>query len=160
MAISLVASRRSWARRSRAGSAWSDRYKVPLSSTAQICILFIILGSAMKAGPKIMESSAGGAGGLLWVVASMAVLHLAAFAVAWYGARLVGLSREDALAAAFSGSQKTLPIGVYLASLLSTQGAGALAVFPILVYHVSQLVIDSVIADKLSQSTRTTESLS
>jgi sodium/bile acid cotransporter 7 len=130
----------------------ADAFKTALSNSAQVCILIIIFGSALRAGPKIASSS-GGLGPLLVVVVSMATIHLAAIAIAWWGGKLLGLPREDALAAAFAGSQKTLPIGAYLASRMAEQGASGLVVFPILFYHISQLVIDSLIADRAARST-------
>lgn len=130
----------------------ADAFKTALSNSAQVCILIIIFGSALRAGPKIATTS-GGLGPLLVVVASMATIHLAAIAIAWWGGKLLGLPREDALAAAFAGSQKTLPIGAYLASRMAEQGASGLVVFPILIYHISQLVIDSLIADRAARGT-------
>lgn len=130
----------------------ADAFKTALSNSAQVCILIIIFGSALRAGPKIATTS-GGLGPLLVVVASMATIHLAAIAIAWWGGKMLGLPREDALAAAFAGSQKTLPIGAYLASRMAEQGASGLVVFPILIYHISQLVIDSLIADRAARGT-------
>lgn len=130
---------------------FADRFKIALSNTAQVCILIIIFGSALRAGPKLASSSESGLTSLLLVVISMAAIHMAAIAIAWWGGKLIRLSREDALAAAFAGSQKTLPIGAYLASRMAEQGASGLVVFPILVYHISQLVIDSLIAERAAR---------
>lgn len=131
----------------------ADAFKTALSNSAQVCILIIIFGSALRAGPKIAASSSGGIASLMFVLVSMASIHLVAIAIAWRGGKLIGLAREDALAAAFAGSQKTLPIGAYLASRMAEQGASGLVVFPILIYHISQLVIDSLIADRAASET-------
>jgi sodium/bile acid cotransporter 7 len=56
------------------------------------------------------------------------------------------LRREDVVAAAFAGSQKTLPIGLLVATELAGKGV-PFVVFPILMYHASQLILDTMIAD-------------
>ena len=66
----------------------------------------------------------------------------------------MGFGRADIVAVAFSSSQKTLPIGVLLATdpeMLGNPELGIpFAVFPILMYHASQLFIDTVIADRFA----------
>lgn len=124
--------------------AFADRHQLRISFCAQICILGVVFGSALRAGPQFATSwQSQGISTLIGLVLSMSGLHLAALALAWWGGKSVGLSQEDRLAAAFSGSQKTLPIGVYLASRMAAQGASGLVIFPVLIYHVAQLFIDS-----------------
>ncbi len=68
----------------------ADAFKTALSNSAQVCILIIIFGSALRAGPKIAESS-DGMGPLCVVVVSMASIHLVAIGIAWWGGKLIGL---------------------------------------------------------------------
>ena len=86
---------------------------------------------------------------------------LAAMAVGVTGGRLFRFRREDIVAVAFSSSQKTLPIGVLLATdpeMLGNPDLGIpFAVFPILMYHASQLFIDTVIADRFAEKAAATE---
>ena len=63
-------------------------------------------------------------------------------AVGWLSGGGFGLSTADRLAVAFSGSQKTLMAG--LAVALEFPGLVAL---PMVVFHVIQLVADTLIAD-------------
>jgi len=73
-------------------------------------------------------------------------LHLTgAFGGLW-GGRLLGLERGDYLAAAFAGSQKTLPVGLYLFQEYY-QAHYPLALTPLVFYHVSQLILDTFIAE-------------
>ena len=48
----------------------------------------------------------------------------------------------DAIAVAFSGSQKTLMVGAYIALAV-----GPLAILPMVAYHAAQLIVDTLVAD-------------
>jgi predicted Na+-dependent transporter len=67
---------------------------------------------------------------------------------------MLGLSREDRIAVLFGSSQKTLPIGVYLATSPEMFGSGSFpfAVFPMLMFHATQLFVDTIIADRIAAS--------
>ena len=56
----------------------------------------------------------------------------------------LGLPRADQIGVAFAGSQKTLMVGLAIAI-----DFGGLAVLPMVAYHVEQLLIDTVLADRL-----------
>ena len=56
------------------------------------------------------------------------------------------LPRADQIGVAFAGSQKTLMVGLAIAIEF-----GGLAVLPMVAYHVEQLLIDTVLADRLRQ---------
>ena len=130
-------------------AAFADLRKVPLGVVAQSCILVIVFWESIKAGPKLQDGGSGlGLAAVALVWASCILLHLLAMAAAWWGARAIGFAWDDRVAIAFASSQKTLPIGVYIASSFSDQNA-ALAVLPMLMYHASQLFIDTAVADRL-----------
>jgi sodium/bile acid cotransporter 7 len=142
-------------------AAFADGNKTVIGVVAQSCILVIVLTAACDAGTRLN----GDAGSrtlvaVLLVWGSCVGLHLAAMEVGITGGRLLGFRREDIVAVAFSSSQKTLPIGVLLATdkdMLGNPdllGAGMgipFAVFPILMYHASQLFIDTVVADRFAE---------
>ena len=78
---------------------------------------------------------------------SAATLHTS---MLWLGqgiGQLMGLPRADWIAVGFAGSQKTLMIGLQVALMVG----GGLTVLPMVAYHVIQLMIDTVIADRLSR---------
>lgn len=145
-------------RLSRTCAAAADRRKVPLGVVAQCCILLIIAWESVKAGPKIAgdAGTSGGAAAVAVALVSCIVLHIGAMAVAVGGARGLRFSGPDRAAVAFAASQKTLPLGVYVAAAFSTLGA-PLAVLPMLMYHVSQLFIDTAVADRLAGSMASAE---
>ena len=136
-------------------ATFADGNKTVIGVVAQSCILVIVLTAACDAGSRLN----GDAGSptlvaVLLVWGSCVALHLAAMGVGITGGRLMGFGRADIVAVAFSSSQKTLPIGVLLATdpeMLGNPELGIpFAVFPILMYHASQLFIDTVIADRFA----------
>jgi sodium/bile acid cotransporter 7 len=66
----------------------------------------------------------------------------------WWLACATGSPRRDAAAVAFAGSQKTLPIGIYVAGLFGA--AYPFALFPMLLYHTTQLFFDTWLASRLA----------
>lgn len=127
----------------------ADQHKTLLGVIAQSCILVLVFWESTKAGPQVAGGAlAGGVSAIALVWTSCIVLHLAAMALAVAAARAMRFDRADRSAIAFAASQKTLPIGVYLAATLSAAGA-PLAVLPMLMYHASQLFVDTTVADRL-----------
>lgn len=148
-------------RLSSRAATFADEHKTAIGVTAQACILLIVLTAACEAGTRL--NGLQGASILtatLWVWVCCVGLHLAAMAVGILGGRMFGFHREDVVAIAFAGSQKTLPIGVLLATdpamlgdpnLLGNGIGIPFAVFPMLMYHASQLFIDTVVADRFAE---------
>jgi sodium/bile acid cotransporter 7 len=77
-------------------------------------------------------------------------IHLGMLLAAVWGGRLLGLPRPDRIAAGFSGSQKTLLVGLDIASEY-VEVFGPLALLPMVAYHVLQLLVDTVIADRMAR---------
>jgi sodium/bile acid cotransporter 7 len=131
----------------------ADRHKSTFSNVAQGCIALQILWVCITAGPEISRGVAEGdqqgwlMAGLAWF--SCTVLHVIGLILGAAGGKWIGYPREDRIAAAFAASQKTLPIGILIArdpALLGRLGL-PFAVFPMLMYHVTQLVIDTLIVE-------------
>jgi len=141
-------------------STFATTYKTPIGVVAQSCILALVFKAACGAGTRLQGTGlAENLGGFLWVWVCCIVIHLAAMAIGLFGARRFGFSTEDRAAVAFASSQKTLPIGVLLATDVTMFGNPDLlgigvgvpfAVFPMLMYHASQLFIDTAVADRLA----------
>ncbi|MEO1983723.1 MAG: bile acid:sodium symporter [Fuerstiella sp.] len=125
-----------------------DNNKPIFSNIAQAIILTLVFVSAFRGG--VQFESTGMASNLrhqefatVWVCCI--VLHLVAMCVVWQIAGLAGFAEEDRRACVFAGSQKTLPIGI-----LVSQATGLpFSMLPMLMYHMSQLFIDTWIADRL-----------
>jgi sodium/bile acid cotransporter 7 len=77
----------------------------------------------------------------------LAISHLILLALAFFGARLIGLDRENTISTLYAAPQKTLAMGI---PLLSTYFANqpemlGIAILPILFYHPWQLFIAGLI---------------
>jgi len=141
-------------------SEFATKNKTPIGVVAQSCILSLVFLSALGGGVQLQKADIGTQlTAVLLVWGCCVVMHVVALAVAWYGGGLFGFDRRDRIAASFAGSQKTLPIGVYLATDPEVFGGAAVAggiavpfaVFPMLMFHASQLFIDTIVADRLAQ---------
>lgn len=144
-----------------AAADFAKTNKTKIGVVAQSCILFLVFSSACLGGVQLKNAEIGTqVVGLIVVWMSCIGLHLLAMTVAWFGGGLFGFDRKDRIAASIAGSQKTLPIGVYLATDENTFGGldvfngmpVPFAVFPILMFHASQLFIDTIIADRMARS--------
>jgi sodium/bile acid cotransporter 7 len=124
---------------------WAARWKIALGVTAQLGILSIVFVGAVDSGLRLATSE--GALSLAdWITMIGAVLaiHLAALFAGFRIARGVGIGRPEAQAVGIAGSQKTLMVGLEIA----VEYYGGLAILPLVVYHVGQLLVDTVIADR------------
>jgi solute carrier family 10 (sodium/bile acid cotransporter), member 7 len=129
--------------------AWALRHKVGISVGAQILILVMVWTAAVKGGIRISQTKLViSLWSVLLVWGSVVVVHLATLYAGLFLCRLLGVSRADRIAVAFAGSQKTLPVGLLISETLSRQAGLSFAVFPMLMYHASQLFLDTLIADK------------
>ena len=127
-------------------------HKARIGIIAQGLILVLVFAAAaLKAGPQLKSGSLGlGAIAIVW--GCCLVIHLAAMLLGGLGARLMGFSREDRIAVLFGSSQKTFPIVVLLAAdpKFAIAAACPFAVFPMLMFHVTQLFVDTIIAARIA----------
>jgi solute carrier family 10 (sodium/bile acid cotransporter), member 7 len=133
---------------------FATRRKVPIGVLAQGLILLLVLTAATKAGAQLGSSPrAVDPGGLILVGLCCIGLHLIGASAAWIGGGWLGFELASRKAIVFAGSQKTLPIGVLLATDPTMFGDAGIpfAIFPMLIYHASQLLIDTSIAQRLAQ---------
>jgi sodium/bile acid cotransporter 7 len=134
---------------------WAAARKRVLSALAQWGILTMVLIGATQSAVRLSELSwgetiAGGdiAGGdFVWLIVVVLTLHLCVLAAGWWLAGAFGIRRPARIAVAIAGSQKTLMVGLHVA----TTYFGGLTVLPSVVYHVGQLAIDTLVADYLAR---------
>jgi sodium/bile acid cotransporter 7 len=98
--------------------------------------------------------AAGGLGetapGMLALTAAACVgTHLTGVFLGLVAGRLIRLDRADRIAIGFAASQKTLPVGLMLVNGYYLADY-PLAVLPLVVYHAGQLLVDTLIADRLA----------
>jgi sodium/bile acid cotransporter 7 len=127
---------------------WATAQKTALGILAQCGILTIVLCGAVTGGLRLGEQSTPlGLLGWSTMLGAVVGIHLATL---WAGhalGQLLGVSRPDRIAVGFSGSQKTLMLGLYVATTYF--GQFPLAMLPMIFYHICQLLTDTVIADRL-----------
>jgi sodium/bile acid cotransporter 7 len=120
-----------------------------LSAVAQLGVLLIVFIGAVRSGERLAglpHGSVVSASHVAMMIAAVATVHITLLGLGFGLSRLLRISRADTIAVAFSGSQKTLMVGAYLALAV-----GPLAILPMVAYHAAQLVIDTLIADRLRQ---------
>lgn len=132
---------------------FADRHKISLGGIAQGLLLLLIFRSALDGGSQLQASEAGNLGflALLNIWFGCLVLHFSGVIIAFYGGQMLNFDRESIVATVFSGSQKTLPIGIYIATDLLAGRGLPFAAFPILIFHASQLFLDALLIDPLAQ---------
>lgn len=123
----------------------ADRWKPALSVLAQLLVLVIILQAVVLASRSVGSSLQAQLGQLALVSALCLAIHLLGLGAGYYGGFVLGLPADERIAAAIAGSQKTLPVSLVL--ITSYFSAFPLAVVPILVYHIGQLVLDSLVIE-------------
>ena len=124
--------------------AWATREKPMLSVLAQCGLLVMVMFGAIQSGLGFSDPTQSPLSGLD-LVAMLAAVCLVHTVMLWVGvwlAKLARFSREDQIAVAFAGSQKTLMVGLLMAISLQV------SILPMVAYHVSQLFIDTLIADR------------
>jgi predicted Na+-dependent transporter len=132
-------------RASNAVAARFDSSKSLVKVVGQVCVLLIIIKSAIKTSEALAASMQAGkqvwnASELVQVAAVCGLIHTALLLMGYFASRKL-FGRADAIAVAISGSQKTLPVAALVVS--ENFPAAPLAIVPVLFYHVLQLIIDT-----------------
>ena len=126
------------------GATWADQHKAKFSTFAQIGILVMVMFGAARSAGFVQQADANTTS---WISVSLLVsvcagVHVAALLVGLLIAKQTGCKRSHQIAVGIAGSQKTLMVGLQIAIEVSV------SVVPMLVYHLSQLIIDTIIAAK------------
>jgi sodium/bile acid cotransporter 7 len=137
-------------RQSRQIGAWAARHKHSLSFVAQIGVLLMVLLGAVECGERLdaaSNRSSISAGSITMMVLAVTAVHVVLLCLGFGASKALGFARADAIPVALAGSQKTLMVGAYLAVAV-----GPLAILPMVAYHAAQLIIDTLLADWLRNS--------
>lgn len=122
--------------------------KTPLSMICLLGILIMVLLGAIHSGRELAQGGEGSSLGVsvwLLLILAVALVHTGALALGYGAARVLRIAQPEAAAVGIAGSQKTLMIGLHLAI---SQGFG-IGLLSLVVYHVLQLMIDTVATDLL-----------
>jgi sodium/bile acid cotransporter 7 len=120
--------------------AFSDKAKPVISIVCQFLVLAAIF-IAVSHG----NCSLTGAPVFIFIKLAVfaAAVHVAAFFACYGGGRAFGITRPDYIALSFSGSQKTLQLGILIATM-PCFAEYCFVAFPMIFYHAVQLAIDVV----------------
>lgn len=123
---------------------WSSRQKIALNTLAQCGVLFMVFLGSIQMGFTMSQQGDGAWGiAVATTVLAVTVIHVGGFFAGWQLAQLFRLTREDRIAVGFAGSQKTLMVGLRVSMELGV------SILPMVAYHISQLIADTILADYL-----------
>jgi sodium/bile acid cotransporter 7 len=109
----------------------------------RLLVLSVIWVAVYNARDELLTKEA------LYSSFAVAVVHLTLLATAWWVVGRLLPSRGDRIALLFCGGQKTLPSSTYIAKNFFGNVPGTM--LPVLLYHFWQLVIDSLLLERLPQ---------
>jgi sodium/bile acid cotransporter 7 len=128
--------------------AWASRHKSRISVVDRLTILLLVYTSFCDSFKDEVWSRYGAAQPLLVGGLCVALFALVLFLTSRIS-RLLGLNREDRIAAIFCGSKKTLAAGVPMAKLIfGAHPALGLILLPIMIYHPLQLIVGGLLAQR------------
>ncbi|TAE30661.1 MAG: bile acid:sodium symporter [Cytophagales bacterium] len=130
--------------------AWADRYKTPLRLFDQITILLIVYTSFCESFALNLFRSYS-AVDLLVLSAGMLLLFFGVYGLILLICRGLRFSRPDEITALFCGSKKSLVQGSVMAKVLFAGSAAGVALLPIMIYHALQLIVASVLAQRMAR---------
>jgi len=125
----------------------AGRHQRLLGVLSRLLIFSMILKAVSDVSDRLSDRSVAlSLSGILAAVALSVGVHLAALGTGFWSSRLLHFDRGSRIAVAFAGSQKTLPVSLYLFDVYF-KDAYPLAIVPLVCYHVGQLIVDTGIAD-------------
>jgi sodium/bile acid cotransporter 7 len=128
------------------------RGRLILGVVSRLLIFAIIVKAAADLAARLGERAELPAPGpLLWTAGLCLAVHLAALTGAVWGGRVLRFDRPSRIGVAFASSQKTLPVALLLFERYFKNDY-PLAVVPVVLYHVGQLVVDTFIAERFRDS--------
>lgn len=130
---------------------FANRFRRALGVGSRLLILVVMLKAAVDVCARLADRTGSvGSWALLNTAASCVGIHLLALACGWWTGWGLGFDRPNRIAVAFAGSQKTLPVALFL--LDAYYQDYPLAVVPMVFYHAGQLIVDTFIADRMTGS--------
>ncbi|MBA2116457.1 hypothetical protein HOV93_36460 [Planctomycetes bacterium FF15] len=128
---------------------WATRNKFQLGIVAQMGVLCMVLLGCISCGLKLRSLPTDQMPTLLSfavMIGLVLTVHMSALLLGVGISRQLHFPRSEEIAIAFAGSQKTLMIGLAIATEFYT--ANPLAILPMVAYHVGQLFLDTAVADR------------
>ena len=121
-----------------------------LSVATQCGVLSMVLIGMVQTGQHGGSQAAGDSAAeralfdLFAMGLATVAVHVVALGAGWYGSGALGFRREDRIAVAIAGSQKTLMIGLDLAASFG------FSILPMITYHAGQLILDTLFVERMA----------
>ena len=132
---------------------FADRRRGWLTAFGQLFILAMVLKTSAQVGRKVMDGAADISTSDIAISAVLAMsLHVAALYFGFWTSCWLGFDGARQRAIAFCGSQKTLPVSILLFEKYF-EAAFPLAIIGVLFFHVGQLLLDTLIAERMKRTT-------
>ena len=132
---------------------FARRHKTGLGVVSQILVLSIIFKAAVEMFDKLESGTVSVATLSIVAVASACLaIHLLGLTFGFWSSRALRFDRPNQIAVAIACSQKSLPVALFLYQTYSEDYP--LAVIPLAIYHVGQLIVDTIIAERLADAGR------
>jgi sodium/bile acid cotransporter 7 len=134
--------------------AFLQRHARMTSFTDRGAILLVVYAAFSEGMVAGVWSQVNGTD-LVWILGVACVLLGVILSITFFGAKLLGFSREDQIAILFCGSKKSLATGVPMAGILFAGQAVSLVVLPLMIFHQIQLFVCALLAQRFAQQADT-----
>jgi sodium/bile acid cotransporter 7 len=132
---------------------FAKRHRTGLGVVSQILVLSIIFRAAVEMFDKLESGTVTVTTmSIAAVAAACLTVHLIGLAFGYWSSRALPFDRPNQIAVAIACSQKSLPVALFLYQTYSEDYP--LAVIPLAIYHVGQLIVDTIIAERLADAGR------
>lgn len=122
---------------------WATRQRNRLSTLAQFGILVMVCFGSVASADRLAAGDETSGGLQILAAGGLAVaVHVVALVLAILMARGIGATPASQIAVGISGSQKTLMVGLQIGLDFGV------SILPMIIYHVSQLMIDTVVVQQ------------
>jgi solute carrier family 10 (sodium/bile acid cotransporter), member 7 len=129
---------------------WTEQHK-RFTLTVDRSAILLIVYSAFSAGVVAGIWQSVGTNTLAIIVGINIVMLAVLLVTSTLAGTMIGLSREDRMAALFCGSTKSLATGLPIANILFAGQAISVIVLPLMLFHQIQLLTCAVIAQRHGQ---------
>lgn len=130
----------------------AEQRKTQSAVACQLGILVMVLMGSAQMGARLASNEASSSIDFTQLVALAllaSTVHVTALGIAWYSAAALRIERPQQIAVALSGSQKTLMVGLKLAIDCGV------SILPMVVFHIAQLLIDTLFVQRWRQQNKT-----
>ncbi|MDE2437394.1 MAG: bile acid:sodium symporter [Sphingomonadales bacterium] len=130
-----------WIKAHRPLVTWMDRTSIAIA-------VYVAFSGAVEQRFWIRVDASG----WLWLAGGTALMLAIAHGGAWVLGGIVRLDRPNRISMLFAGAQKSIAMGAPLATVLFAPTSAGVILLPILLYHLTQLVLAAPLAARLSRN--------